>query len=135
MIEEIQNDYQEAIQQEATQDIPQDMQADSTLESSDTNQQSGSDGVLERIESLSSACNVMLEDFENISSYTVDLLERVSNLEKNGIPAQEAESSPKTSDDNFVYIDKLIKDDTLEREKAMKEEILQAIKANQPKKK
>lgn len=132
MIEEIQKDYQEAIQQEET--LTQD--ADFIQESSDTNQQSDSDSVLlERVESLTSACNDMLEDFENISSYTVDLLERVNNLEKNGIPAQDAESSIKTSDDNFVYIDKLIKDDTLEREKAMKEEILQAIKANQPKKK
>ncbi|MGX2972654.1 hypothetical protein [Helicobacter sp. T3_23-1059] len=108
MIDEIQQDYQEAIEQEATQDTK----------------------LFERIELLSNACNNLLEDFENLAEHTMDLKERMDNVEKS-VKTQEAESSAKTSDDNFVYIDKLIKDDTLEREKAMKEEILQAIKANQ----
>lgn len=137
MISEIQKDYQEAIEQEAMQNAQVDstQTLESTQESNDENPQDSKLELFERIESLSNACNTLLEDFENLAEHTMDLIERMDNVEKNGVKTQEAESSVKTSDDNFVYIDKLIKDDTLEREKAMKEEILQAIKANQPKKK
>ena len=140
MIEDIKQDYQE-VAQEATKAI-QEAQSAQELESTQApqsdaqaNEIDSSDeaGLLNRIVALVTQSDALLDDFESLAEQFFALHEKVEKLEKEGVLVQEP--SPKTSSDNFAYIDKLIKDDTLEREKAMKEEILQEIKSSQPKKK
>lgn len=134
MIEDIKQDYQE-VAQEAAKAI-QEAQNSQALES--TQEQTQSEAQANEIEpdrilALAQQCNALLDDFENLAVGLVSIQEKVEKLEKEGVSLQELATKP--SSDNFVYIDKLVKDDTLEREKAMKEEILQEIKSSQPKKK
>lgn len=142
MIEDIKQDYQE-VAQEATEAIQEAQNAQAQeLESAQepqsdaqANEIDSSDeaGLLNRIVALVQQSDALLDDFESLAEQFFALHEKVEKLEKEGVLAQEP--SPKTSSDNFAYIDKLVKDDTLEREKAMKEEILQEIKSSLPKKK
>lgn len=141
MIEDIKQDYQE-VAQEATEAI---QEAQNAQELESTQEQPQSDvqaneidsndeaGLHSRILALAQQCDAMLGDFETLAMSLVSIQEKVEKLEKEGVSLQELATKP--SSDNFAYIDKLIKDDTLEREKAMKEEILQEIKSSQPKKK
>lgn len=141
MIEDIKQDYQEVAQEvaEATQEA-QNAQAQA-LESTQEQPQSdvqaneidSSDeaGLHSRILALAQQCDAMLGDFETLAMSLVSIQEKVEKLEKEGVSLQELATKP--SSDNFAYINKLVKDDTLEREKAMKEEILQEIKSSQPK--
>ena len=142
MIEDIKQDYQE-VAQEATEAIQEAQNAqaqelESTQEQPQSNVQaneidsSDEAGLLNRIAALATQSDALLDDFESLAEQFFALHKKVEKLEKEGVLVQEP--SPKTSSD-FAYIDKLVKDDTLEREKAMKEEILQEIKSSQPKKK
>lgn len=143
MIEDIKQDYQEVVQEvaEATQEAQnaQAQELESTQEQPQSDVQaneidsSDEAGLLNRIVALVQQSDALLDDFESLAEQFFALHEKVEKLEKEGVLAQEP--SPKTSSDNFAYIDKLVKDDTLEREKAMKEEILQEIKSSLPKKK
>ena len=134
MIEDIKQDYQEVVQE---MDNTQTQELESTQEANEQANEIDSSNEVElakRIVALAAQCEALLDDFESLATQFFALHEKVEKLEKEGVLAQEP--SIKTSDDNFfAYIDKLIKDDTLEREKAMKEEILQEIKSAQPKKK
>lgn len=141
MIEDIKQDYQEVAQEatEATQEAQNAQELESTQEQPQSNVQSNeidsSDeaGLHSRILALAQQCEAMLGDFETLAMSLVSIQEKVEKLEKEGVSLQELATKP--SSDNFAYINKLVKDDTLEREKAMKEEILQEIKSSQPKKK
>lgn len=143
MIEDIKQDYQEVAQEaaEAIQEAQnaQAQELESTQEQPQSNVQaneidsSDEAGLYSRILALAQQCNALLDDFENLASNFLLLDQKVEKLEKEGVSLQELATKP--SSDNFAYIDKLVKDDTLEREKAMKEEILQEIKSSQPKKK
>lgn len=143
MIEDIKQDYQEVAQEvvEATQEAQnaQAQELESTQEQPQNDVQANEidsndeAGLYSRILALAQQCDAMLGDFETLAMSLVSIQEKVEKLEKEGVSLQELATKP--SSDNFAYIDKLVKDDTLEREKAMKEEILQEIKSSQPKKK
>ena len=143
MIEDIKQDCQEVAQEvaEATQEAQnaQAQELESTQEQPQSDVQANEidsndeAGLHSRILALAQQCNALLADFETLAMSLVSIQEKVEKLEKEGVSLQELATKP--SNDNFAYIDKLIKDDTLEREKAMKEEILQEIKSSQPKKK
>lgn len=143
MIEDIKQDYQE-VAQEAAKAIQEAQNAqaqelESTQEQTQSEEQaneidsSDEAGLYSRILALAQQSNALLDDFENLANNFLLLDQKVEKLEKEGVSLQELATKP--SNDNFAYIDKLVKDDTLEREKAMKEEILQEIKSSQPKKK
>lgn len=141
MIEDIKQDYQEVAQEvaEATQEAQNAQALESTQEQPQSDVQANEidsnyeAGLYSRILALAQQCDAMLGDFETLAMSLVSIQEKVEKLEKEGVSLQELATKP--SSDNFAYIDKLVKDDTLEREKAMKEEILQEIKSSQPKKK
>lgn len=129
MIEEVKQDNQE-VKKEAENAQAQELE--STQESNEVDFSVEAE-MLNRILALTEQCDALLDDFESLAEMFFSLKDKVETLQKERVLVQEP--SQKSSSDNFAYIDKLIKDDTLEREKAMKEEILQEIKSAQPKKK
>lgn len=141
MIEDVKQDYQEVAQEvaEAIQEAQNTQELESTQEQPQSDVQANEidsndeAGLHSRILALAQQCNALLADFETLAMSLVSIQEKVEKLEKEGVSLQELATKP--SSDNFAYIDKLVKDDTLEREKAMKKEILQEIKSSQPKKK